>query len=256
MSIIIATRRLFTDWFASAWQILRFAPWLLLPILLTEGTQHVFEIQLGMFASRADFIALANDATRWTFGYAKVAGLLVSILLVARAVGLGSATRAFRPRWRPMVMLVAILALTFALDFAFNSDVARAIAPDALLQGVNILLQTLLTIPLLAALFEDEWASVRAAGWRLIPAVLLSLLLAALAFVPMQLLHSANHDWALGAPLLAVWALMLFDTIWVGLLALMVGTAMAIGWRRFVSGAGLVPTLAAQAQTCDGGLRC
>ncbi len=237
MSMIFATRRLFADWFAAAWHILRFAPWLLLPILLTEGVQHVVEIQLGMFASRADFVALQNDATRWAFGYAKVAGLLISILLVARAVALGSASRAVRPRWRPMVMLVAILALTFALDFAFNSAVARAIAPDALLQGLNILLQTMLTVPLLAALFEDEWASVRAAGWRLIPALLLSLLLAALAFVPMQLLHSANHDWALGAPLPAVWALMLFDTVWVALLALMVGSATAIGWRRFVGGA-------------------
>ena len=237
MSILLATRRLFTDWFVAAWHILRFAPWLLLPILLTEGAQHVVEIQLGMFASRADFVALQNDATRWAFGYAKVAGLLISILLVARAVALGSAARAIRPRWRPMVMLVAILALTFALDFAFKSEAARAIAPDALLQGVNILLQTLLTIPLLAALFEDAWASVRATGWRLIPALLLSVLLAALAYLPMQLLHGANHDWALGAPMPAVWALMLFDTIWVALLALMVGSAMAIGWRRFVGSA-------------------
>lgn len=234
MIAIHATRRLFTDWFAAAWHILRFAPWLLLPILLTEGAQHVVEIQLGMFASRADFMALANDATRWTFGYAKVAGLLISILLVARAVALGSAMRAIRPRWRPMGMLVALLALTFALDLAFKSEAARAIAPVALLQGANILLQTLLTIPLLAALFEDDWAMVRARRWRLIPALLLSLLLAAIAFVPMQLLHGANHDWAMGAPLAAVWALMLFDTIWVALLALMVGSAIAIGWRRFV----------------------
>lgn len=234
MSVILATRRLFSDWFGAAWHILRFTPWLLLPILLTEGAQHVVEIQLGMFASRADFMALANDATRWTFGYAKVAGLLISILLVARAVALGSASRAVRPRWLPMLTLVAILGLTFALDFALKSAVARAIAPDALLQGVNILLQTLLTIPILAALFEDDWAVVRASGWRLIPALLLSLLLAALAFAPMQLLHGANHHWALGAPLPVVWALMLFDTIWVGLLALMVGSGLAVGWRRFV----------------------
>lgn len=247
MSVILATRRLFSDWFGAAWHILRFTPWLLLPILLTEGVQHVVEIQLGMFASRADFMALANDATRWTFGYAKVAGLLISILLVARAVALGSASRAVRPRWLPMLTLVAILGLTFALDFALKSAVARAIAPDALLQGVNILLQTLLTIPILAALFEDEWAVVRASGWRVIPALLLSLLLAALAFAPMQLLHGANHHWALGAPLPVVWALMSFDTIWVGLLALMVGSGLAVGWRRFVGGVGLVPTLAVEA---------
>lgn len=242
MKAITATRRLFTDWHAAAWHILRFAPWLLLPILLTEGAQHVVEIQLGMFASRADFVALTNDATRWLFGYAKTAGLLITILLVARAAALGSAARAIRPRWRPMLMLAAFLALTFVLDLAFKSEAARAIAPDPLLQGINILLQTLLTIPLLAALFEDEWAQVRAAGWRLIPALLLPLLLAALAFVPMQVLHMYNHTWALGAPRPAVWALMLFDTIWIGLLALMVGSALAIGWRRFVSGSFAGPT--------------
>lgn len=242
MSIIFATRRLFTDWFASAWHILRFAPWLLLPILLTEGVQHVAEIQLGMFASRTDFIALSDDATRWVFGYAKVAGLLVSVLLVARAVALGSAARAIRPRWRPMAWLAAFLALTTALDLGFQSEAARAIAPDALLQGINILLQTVLTIPLLAALFEDEWATLRATGWRLIPALLLPVLLAALAFVPLQLLHSANHDWALGAPPPAVWALMLFDTMVVGLIALMVGSALAIGWRRFVGGLATPPS--------------
>jgi hypothetical protein len=241
MSIIFATRRLFTGWFAAAWLILRFAPWLLLPILLTEGLQHVAEIQLGMFASRADFIALSDDATRMAFGVAKTTGLLISVLLVARAVALGSASRAIRPRWRPMAALAVFLALTFLLDLAFKGDAARAIAPDPLLQGANILLQTLLTVPLLAALFEDEWATLRAAGWRLVPALLLPVLLAALVFLPLQILHSANHIWALGAPLPAVWALMLFDTVVVGLIALMVGSALAIGWRRFVGGVATPP---------------
>lgn len=241
MIVIFATLRLLTDWFAAAWHILRFAPWLLLPILLTEGAQHIAEIQLGMFASRADFIALSDDATRMAFGVAKTTGLLISVLLVARAAVLGSASRAIRPRWRPMAALAVFLALTFLLDLAFKSDAARAIAPDPLLQGANILLQTLLIVPLLAALFEDEWATLRAAGWRLVPALLLPVLLAALVFLPLQILHSANHIWALGAPLPAVWALMLFDTVVVGLIALMVGSALAIGWRRFVGGVATPP---------------
>lgn len=241
MSAIIATRRLFADWFAAAWHILRFAPWLLLPILLTEGAQHIVEIELGMFASRADFMALSDDPTRMAFGTAKTAGLLIAVLLVARAVALGSAARAIRPRWRPMAMLAGFLALTLVLDLGFKSEAARAIAPDPLLQGINILLQTVLTVPLLAALFEDEWATVRAAGWRLIPALLLPLLLSALAFAPMQLLHMYNHIWSLGAPMPAVWALMLFDTFLVGLMALTIGSVLAIGWRRFVRDAAHPP---------------
>ncbi len=237
MKAIHATRRLFADWFAAAWHILRYTPWLLLPILLTEGAQHIAEIQLGMFASRDVFASLSNDPWRWTFAYPKIAGMIVTMLLVARAVALGSAARAIRPRWRPMAMLAAVIALTFALDAAFQSGTARAIAPDPLLQGINIVVQTLLLVPLLAALFEDGWPAVRAAGWWLVPALLVMTLLAAIAFVPMGALHQYNHLWALGAPLPAVWALMLFDTLWVALLALMVGSALAIGWRRFVAGA-------------------
>lgn len=234
MTAILALRRIIAHWFGAAWQIIWRAPWLLLPIFLSEGAQHVAEIQLGMFDGRAEFNALADNATRMAFGNAKTAGLILSLLLVIRAVALGSAARAMRPDGRALVIFATLLTLTFVLDFAFQSDTARAIAPDAALRAANILLQLILLVPMLAALFEDSGAAVRKAGWSLIPAMLVAVCLAALAFAPMQWLHSANHIAALGAPLPIVWALMAFDTIWVALLTLMVGSGIATGWRTFV----------------------
>jgi hypothetical protein len=226
--------RVFADWFAAAWQIVRYAPWLLLPILLTEGIQHVVEIQLGMFQSRGAFIDLSDDPSRMAFGYAKVAGLLISMLLVARASALGSAKRAMTPHWRSLIVFAAIIALTFALDLGFQSAPARAIAPDWALQGINMILQSAAMIVLLAALFEDNWVTLRAARWRAVGAFILSGLLAALALIPMQLLHGYNHTLALGGSPPRVWGLMAFDTVWTAGIALMVGTGMAVGWRRFI----------------------
>jgi hypothetical protein len=237
MTILRAIARPFAEWFAASWHILRYAPLLLLPILLAEGAQHVAEIQLGMFASREAFQSLAADPTRMAFGYAKLAALLMSMLIVARAVALGSAQRALRPAWRSLGMLAALIALTFALDSGFKSEAARAIAPDMALQGINMVLQSALMILILAALFEDSWPMLRAARWRAVGAFLLSGLLAALALLPMQLVHSLNHSWALGGGVPLIWGLMAFDTVWVGLMALMVGSSMAIGWRHFVPAA-------------------
>jgi hypothetical protein len=234
MNILRAIARPIANWFAAARHIVRYAPWLLLPILLTEGAQHVAEIQLGMFASRDTFTALANDPTRWAFGYAKIAGLFVSLLLAARVVALGSAARAIRPRLKPLFMVIGLVLLTSAIDLASKSEAARAVAPVAALQAGNLILQIPLTVALLAALFEDDWASLRSARWRVLGAVMLSGLLAAIAFVPMQLVHGLNHRWALGAPDAALWGLMAFDTLWTAAIALMTGTGMAIGWRHFI----------------------
>jgi hypothetical protein len=228
---------LFADYTMAARRVVTLAPWLLLPALLTEGVQHIAEIQLGMFASRDTFDAMNDDATRMAFGYAKVAGLVVSVLLVARYVATGSVRRALLPSGRALIVVLGLVALTTALDMAFKSAPARAIVPDLLLQSVNIVLQVPLTALLLAALFEDRWADLRAAGWRVGAAIIASGVLPALAFVPMQLLHGLNHEWAMGQPIAIIAALMTFDTLLVGVMALALGAGTAVGWRRFVGAA-------------------
>ena len=60
------------------------APLVLALVVVPEFLQHVAEIQLGMFDSKARAIAVANDPTRWAFGYAKIAGLVLAFFAAAR----------------------------------------------------------------------------------------------------------------------------------------------------------------------------
>lgn len=223
-------------WLGGAWWVVRTAPWIMLFALLTEGAQHVAEIQLGMFESRAAFTALANDAVRWTFGYAKIAGLILTLLIAARAIALGSPARAVRPGWWALGLVVALLAVTTAIDLAAKSAAALAVLPEPVLMALNLVAQTVLTVFLLAALFEDTLIG-RRGWWQGFKGSLVMIVLAALAFVPMQLVHGLNHRWALGAPDAAVWALMAFDTLWIGALAVLLGSALATGWRACVPNA-------------------
>jgi hypothetical protein len=228
---------LLAEYARAARTVVTLVPWLLLPALLTEGAQHIAEIQLGMFASRDTFVVMTNDPTRWAFGYAKIAGLFISILLVARYVATGSVRRTLLPSGWALITIVGLLALTTALDMAFQSPSARAIAPDMVLQSINIALQVPLTALMLSALFEDRWADLKAAGWGVAAAMIASALLPALAFVPMQMLHGLNHEWAMAQPTWVIVALMTFDTLLVGAMALALGAGAAVGWRRFVGGA-------------------
>ena len=68
----------------------------------------------------------------------------------------------------------------------------------------------------------------RAWPWLLLTAVLL-----ALAFVPASWLHAMNHRWAMGGGPLKLWALMIWDSLLVGLMAGLVGTALHLGYAAF-----------------------
>ena len=89
--------------------------WLLAPIIpalivLPEFAQHVVEIQIGIFDSRDAGQALANDPTRWMFGYAKLAGLVFAILATVRFWG----ARSNRGYWwdlRAIASKTALLCL-------------------------------------------------------------------------------------------------------------------------------------------------
>lgn len=231
MNAIRSVVRPFVDWFRNAHWVVRTAPLLLLPILLAEGVQHVAEIRLGMFASKEAFRALAMDPTRWVFGYAKIAGLLISVVLVARYIALRSIRRALVPNWRMALCFVAVMALSYGISAALQSAAAHTTAPVGVLKGIDVVLQLLFTLPLAATLFEDRWSAVRAAGWRVIMGVVLMVLLMGLTMVVLQPLHSANHSWALGKSLSIVAVLMVFDTLVVGVMALFLGSGLATGWR-------------------------
>ena len=86
---------------------------------------------------------------------------------------------------------------------------------------------------MLAGLFGDRTTPIRAMWRRSWPWAVLMVLLLVLAFMPAQWLHGMNHKWAFGAHPATVWALMAFDSLLVGLLAGLTGTAFYLGYAAF-----------------------
>lgn len=211
------------------------APLVLALVVVPEFLQHVAEIQLGMFDSRAQAVAVADHPTRWAFGYAKVAGLVLTFLAAARFW----AARERRTRW---YRLSDIAWSRFALGFLlfgllpaapalFETQIGKANTDIAGIVVTILLLPALFL--LLAGLFGDRTTQVRAMWVRSWPWAFLTALLLVLAFLPAQWLHGLNHKWAFGAHPVIIWSLMIFDSILVGLLAGLTGTAFFLGYATF-----------------------
>lgn len=213
------------------------APAIPLIAVIPEFVQHVVEIQIGMFDSREAGKALANDPTRWAFGYAKLAGYLIAILAAARfwaarAQGLAW----YSPwgiAWKVFGIALVLNGLFMAASAALAEPMQNALgetATNAISLALNLITLPLLVL-LVAGLVGDSkatLASVYRTGWG---AALRIVLLSALVLVPLMALHRLNHDLAFGAHPALVWALMVFDSLVIGLLATGWGTAIHHGYR-------------------------
>ena len=207
------------------------APLIPLIAIIPEFTQHVVEIKLGMFASKAAFNALAMDPTRWAFGYAKLAGLMLAIFAAARYWG-GARERWWDLRgvaWKQFLIALAGNAVLTGFMLGGGSLLPASFKPvfDAVV--------TIATLPflvwLIGPLLGDATMTLRRAytsGWG---RLLLMVVLAVAAFWPASQLHQWNHRWALGASEAVVWALMTWDAVVVGLIACWTGAALGIGYR-------------------------
>lgn len=204
-------------------------------IVIPEFAQHIAEINLGLFDSREAARAIGDDPQRMAFGYVKITGLVLTFLASARFWWCAE----HGGRWYD---LRTIAWGKFLLGLLLFNLVGLAAEPFAAMLGEPLLtilrtLFSLLSIPflfvLLAGFFGDRCVTVTlAAKWSWPYAVLLALLLV-LGFAPAQYLHGLNHSWAMGAPDPLVWALMIFDSLVVGLLASLVGAGMAISYMAF-----------------------
>jgi hypothetical protein len=229
-------------------------PALLAIAAIPEFTQHVVEIHLGMFAGSDAFHAHGNDPLRWAFGYPKIAGFLIAILMTARFWAVGSVKRALLIPPATLLRLVAAIVVSGVLAWPF-SWLGRQGLPMAVnmpLQGVSLVIQAGITVYMIGALLEDRSITPRRAFTSLLPASLIVILLVVLTFAPAQALHLANHKLALGRPSVIVWALMIFDAVWIGFFAALVGSALFVGYRTGLTWRGwTVPPadLAEQAQT-------
>lgn len=212
------------------------APAIPLIAVIPEFAQHVVEINIGMFDSREAAKALSDDPTRWAFGYAKLTGYLIAILAAtrfwaARRQGLAW----YSPwgiAWKVFGLALVLNGLFMALSAVFADPLKGAVgemATNAISLALNLVTLPLLVL-LVAGLVGDKsatLASVYRTGWG---AAFRIVLFSAVVLVPLMALHSYNHELAFGAHPALVWALMVFDSLLIGLLAAGWGTAIHHGY--------------------------
>ncbi|PSJ40880.1 hypothetical protein C7I55_11435 [Sphingomonas deserti] len=208
------------------------APALMAIAILPEFAQHAAEVHLGMYDSRAAFRAAGDDPLRWAFAYPKIAGFVLAILLVARFQALGSVREALLIGGGNLLRLGFAIGLTLVAELPFDRLKSMIEPPeiDIALALVSGLIQAGLLVYIVGALLDDRTNSLRGAFTVRWPTALLMTFLAALVFVPAQALHTGNHVAAFGQPAPIVWGLMLFDSLWVGIMAACLGTALAVGY--------------------------
>lgn len=204
-------------------------------VVAPEFAQHVAEIHLGMFDSIAAAKVVGNDPLRWAFGYVKIAGLVLAFVASARFWW----CRTHGGRWYDLRQIAwGRLLLGFVLFMAIGS-VTELVQP---LTGQKapiaaVVIASLLSLPflfvMLAGLFGDRATPLRALIVKSWPWLLILALLLPLGHLPLSWLHGMNHKWALGAPDVAVWALLVFDSLVVGLMASLVGAALFVAYYRF-----------------------
>lgn len=212
-------------------RIWRLAPLIPLLVVVPEAAQHVAEIKLGMFEGIERARAVADSPARWLWGYLKIAGLVLAVLATVRFWGAQrQGQRWWDPRgiaWRQVglgVLLFAISSLPgLLLEPAIGTE--RAGWVDIVLSIATLPLFALLA----AGLSGDRGLTLRGAFTRGWLSALRIVVFVVLAFAPLAWLHMRNHRWAMGAPDWQVWALMGFDSLVVGLMATMVGTAIHHG---------------------------
>ena len=211
------------------------APLVLALAVVPEFLQHVAEIQLGMFDNRESARAVAGDPLRWAFGYAKLAGLVLTFLAAARFWW----ARKHKQLWWDVRTIDWGRFLLGLLLFGALPLLAELLEPVAgtTAKDVASWLLTVVALPfallMLAGLFGDRRPTLRQMWTRGWPALLILCILIPLAFVPAQILHGYNHGWAFGAHPFLVWVLMIFDSLVVGLLAGLTGTALYLGYAAF-----------------------
>ena len=212
------------------------AIWWLAPIIpalvvIPEFAQHVAEIQLGMFESEEQAKLASESSTRMTFGYVKIAGLVLAFLATIRFWG----ARSFGHKWwdlRTVVWVPLLIAIVLIVATSFPGTLAEPYigAEQAGYIDIAFALATLpLFTMLVRALAGDQNTGLKHAfrtGWF---ASIRMVLFAAIFWVPLQWLHGELHTWSIGASVSLVWAMMIIDSLVVGLLATYAGTAFHHG---------------------------
>ena len=96
---------------------------------------------------------------------------------------------------------------------------------------VSFIVQTGLLAWVVGIVLEDRTLTLRTSFTQRFPSALVITLLFAAAMLPLQLLHGVDHHVALGRPEPVVWALMTWDALVVGVMAMLGGRASISAMR-------------------------
>ena len=200
-------------------------------VVVPEFIQHVVEIQIGMFDGVERAREVSDSAQRMGPGYVKVAGLILCILATVRFWGAWSkGERWYDVRgvaWKGFLIAFAILAVTMLPSLAARAWLGENAGQIVdIVIGLAVLPVYVLMVRALAGSREATLSSVYRNGWL---AAVVAALFSIVIWVPLQALHGLNHTWAMGGEPALVWALMVFDSLVVGLLATGAGTALHHG---------------------------
>jgi len=228
--------RRWLDVFRDAFRVWWLAPVIPLIAIVPEFVQHVVEIKLGMFTSREIAREVGNGSTRWAFGYAKLTGYLIAILLSAHFWGARrEGLRWYDPRgvaWKVFGIAVVLFVGTSLLGWGIGKALDLEGTTAGQVFEIDFSIATLpVSVLLVAGLVGDRRATIGSVyrhGWM---QALRIVLYSASVLVPLMALHSLDHKLAMGAQPALVWLLMVWDSLVVGLLATAWGTAIGHGYR-------------------------
>lgn len=221
----------------------RALPFLFLIPVLIEFAQHVVEIDIGMYDSRAAARGVSADNSRLALGYAKALALTLPGYWFIRYMAWDRNATKARAIERPAVLLFAAqFALLAAVQWfgLFGPPIGALFGLEGtaatVAMAAAVVIQTVIGIYLTAwfvawPLGNAAIGPVRSFGvmagsfWRTIGYVIAGI-------VPLMALHYALGLGAIGLPRGIVWGMMAVDAVVVGLLALTMAGANYMAARR------------------------
>jgi hypothetical protein len=231
MTRLKAFGRLLTGTLSDSLRLFSLAPAIWLIVVAAEFAQHVVEVRLGMFTDAQAFNRLSLDPARLQIGYLKVAAVTVAAFFASRV---WVNQRDGKPWWSLGSIAWRPFLVGFGLSTVLSVPLLPGVAmPPALVAPLTLLVYVV-TLPLLvlmmAGILGDDSAGVIAVyrtGWG---KGLRILLLMAIGFVPLQVLHLWDHLLAIGSHPVVLWLLLLWDSLVVGFIAAFLGTASHHGY--------------------------
>ncbi|UVO52207.1 hypothetical protein M0208_17440 [Sphingomonas sp. SUN019] len=232
-------KRIYSDSGAFA----RALPFLFLIPVLIEFAQHVVEINIGMYDSRAAARGVSADDSRLALGYAKVLALTLPGYWFVRFMAWDRSAAKARAVERPAAMLFVVqFAILAAVQLfgLFGPPVGVLLGLEGtvatIAAAVAVVIQTIIGVYLTAwfvawPLGNAAIGPVRSFGvmsgsfWRAIGYIIAGAL-------PLMALHYALGLGAIGLPRAVVWVMMAVDAIVVGFLALTMMGANYTAARR------------------------